>query len=564
MPLESSLFCLLAFLVCLVLITKPLGLWLEPLALGDAPRGLARADYWLLRGLGIYPREQNWLEYAACLVVFNLLGAVVLYAILRLQAYLPFNPQHVPGLEPGLAFNTTLSYVANTNWQSFAGEVSLSYFSQMAGLAVQNFVSTASAIGVAFVLMRSFVRHQTCEIGNFWVDLTRIVVWVLLPVCVLYALFLLSQGVIQNFEPYQTVSTLAGGHQTIAMGPVASQEAIKLFGTNGGGFFNVNSAHPFENPGLLTNFLGALVIMALPSAMPYVFGRMLGDTRQGWTLWGAMTVLFVLAYLAFAFAAQGVNPLLAAQGSAGGPMDMEGKDVRFDLPATALYIVTMVAGGAGAANASPDSLLPLAGLVPAWLLSFDEVVFGAAGSGFYGMMIFAVIAVFVAGLMVGRTPEYQGKKILLGQMKLACFSMLVAPILVLLGTAITCIYGPATQDLVNNGPHAFTEIFYAWSSAANNNGSAFGGVNADTWFFNISLGVVMWIGRFAGMFAALALAGSLVEQRSVPDAEGTLKTYGFLFMCLPVAVVMVLGSLIYLPALTLGPLAELGLMQGVP
>lgn len=564
MPLESSLFCLLAFLALLVLITKPLGLWIEPLALGDAPRGLTRVDYWLLRGLGIYPREQNWLEYAACLVVFNVLGAVVLYLILRLQHYLPLNPQDLPGLPADLAFNTAISFVANTDWQNFSGEQTLSYFSQMTGLAVQNFLSTASAMAVAFVLMRSFVRHQTCEIGNFWVDVVRTTVWVLLPVSIVYALFLVSQGVIQNFDAYKDIPTLSGGTQTLAMGPVASQEAIKLFGTNGGGFFNVNSAHPFENPGLLTNFLGALLIISIPSAFTYVFGRMLGDTRQGWTLWGSMTFLFVIAYLAMAFAAQGVNPLLTAQGSAAAPMDMEGKDVRFDLPATALYLVTMIAAGGGAANVMPDSLLPLAGLVPAWLLSFDEVVFGGAGSGFYGMMIFAVIAVFVAGLMVGRTPEYQGKKITPKQMKLACFSMLVAPILVLLATAITCMYPQATKGLVNGGPHGFTEIFYAWSSVANNNGSAFGGINADTWFFNVGLAVVMWIGRFAGMFSVLAMAGSLVEQRQVPDAAGTLKTYGFLFMCLPVAVVMVLGSLIYLPALTLGPLAELGLLQGGP
>ena len=541
-------------MLVLFFITKPLGMWIEPLAMGRAPSFLAQADAWLLRIFFVKDREQSWWEYGNCLLVFNIVGVIFLYLILRLQGFLPFNPESMQAMNPAQAFNTAISFVTNTNWQSYGGESTISYFSQMAGLTVQNFLSASTGICVAFVLMRGFVRHETPKVGNFWADMLRVTVWLLLPICIIYGLFLVSQGTLQTFDAYRTLTTLSGDTQTIAMGPVASQEAIKLLGTNGGGFFNANSSHPFENPTQLSNFLESLSIFAISSALVYVFGRMVGDVREGWTIWAAMAAIFICCVVFVAWTEGSSTPDLIA--NAVGEMNMEGKETRFDLAATSLFTVVTTSASCGAVNAMHDSLTPLAGMIPTWLMQLGEVVYGGVGAGFYGIMVFAVIAVFIAGLMVGRTPEYLGKKISPVQMKLACVAMLTTPILVLVGTAVTCLYPQCLESLTNIGAHGLTEFLYAWSSAANNNGSAFAGLNANTDFFNIGLAAAMWFGRFVVIGAVIALGGSLAQSKTVATSAGTLSTHGPLFALLLVGIVILFGALTYLPALALGPVAE--------
>ena len=553
--MQPALIALTVFSIVLFLITKPLGLWLTPLAKGRAPAVVEPADRAVLHFLGLTNTPQTWAAYAASAVVFNMAGAVFLYLILRFQGWLPFNPQGVDGMGALQAFNVAVSFVTGTNWQSYSGEVSVSYFSQAVGLAVQNFCCSCTGTAVSFALMRGFSRKLTDDRGNFWADVVRCALWVYLPLCVIYALFLVSQGVIENWSDYAVIQTLAGGEQTIAMGPVASQEAIKMIGTNGGGFFAVNSAHPFENPTQITNFIASLAILAVPAGLTYTFGVMVRDTRQGWTIWAAMWLIFALCTVAFAWFELDTPHVLTDLGVPEGVMSPEGKEARFDIAATALFSMATTAASCGAVNAMHDSFTALGGMFPLWLMQMDEVVFGGVGAGFYGMIVFAVVGVFAAGLMVGRTPEYIGKKITPVQMKLAGVAMLTPPMIVLFGTAVTCVYPPALESLTNPGAQGFSEILYAWSSAANNNGSAFAGLNADTDFFNAGLALAMWFGRFVCLISVTALAGSLARQKMTAAGDGTLKTYGLLFTVFLSVTVLVVGALTYMPALALGPVA---------
>lgn len=552
---SNTFYTLAVFAIVLLIITKPIGLWLTPIAQGRAPAVVDAIDRRLISVLAPSGREESWQRYAVSLLTFNTLGLIFLYVLQRIQGWLPLNPQGFEGVAPDQAFNTAVSFVTNTNWQSYGGEMTMSYLTQMLGMGVQNFLSAATGIAVAFALMRGFSRHESSTIGCFAHDVIRITLWVLLPMCLTYALFLVSQGVIQNMSDYLTVTTLAGDSQSIAMGPVASQEAVKLLGTNGGGFFNVNSAHPFENPTPLTNFLEALTIFAIPTGLTYAFGRMVGHQREGWMLWQVMGALFVLAFTAFVYTESTGNPLLQAIGAEG--LSWEGKDARFDLGALSLFSTVTTSASCGAVAVMHDSLMPLSGMVTMVLMQLGEVVFGGVGAGFYGMIVMAVIAVFIASLMVGRTPEYLGKKITPKEMKLAALTMLTVPFIVLAGTGINLMLPEALESLNNPGAHGLSEILYAWTSAANNNGSAFAGLNANTAFYNIGLAIAMWLGRFIVIVLTLALAGTLAQERHVPSGKGTLDTASHLFAGLLIGVVLLVGALTYLPVLALGPVAEM-------
>lgn len=552
---SNTFYTLAVFAIVLLIITKPIGLWLTPIAQGRAPAVVDAIDRRLISVLAPSGREESWQRYAVSLLTFNTLGLIFLYVLQRIQGWLPLNPQGFEGVAPDQAFNTAVSFVTNTNWQSYGGEMTMSYLTQMLGMGVQNFLSAATGIAVAFALMRGFSRHESSTIGCFAHDVIRITLWVLLPMCLTYALFLVSQGVIQNMSDYLTVTTLAGDSQSIAMGPVASQEAVKLLGTNGGGFFNVNSAHPFENPTPLTNFLEALAIFAIPTGLTYAFGRMVGHQREGWMLWQVMGALFVLAFTAFVYTESTGNPLLQAIGAEG--LSWEGKDARFDLGALSLFSTVTTSASCGAVAVMHDSLMPLSGMVTMVLIQLGEVVFGGVGAGFYGMIVMAVIAVFIASLMVGRTPEYLGKKITPKEMKLAALTMLTVPFIVLAGTGINLMLPGALESLNNPGAHGLSEILYAWTSAANNNGSAFAGLNANTAFYNIGLAIAMWLGRFIVIVLTLALAGTLARERHVPSGKGTLDTASHLFAGLLIGVVLLVGALTYLPVLALGPVAEM-------
>lgn len=552
---SNTFYTLAVFAIVLLIITKPIGLWLTPIAQGRAPAVVDAIDRRLISVLAPSGREESWQRYAVSLLTFNTLGLIFLYVLQRIQGWLPLNPQGFEGVAPDQAFNTAVSFVTNTNWQSYGGEMTMSYLTQMLGMGIQNFLSAATGIAVAFALMRGFSRHESSTIGCFAHDVIRITLWVLLPMCLTYALFLVSQGVIQNMSDYLTVTTLAGDSQSIAMGPVASQEAVKLLGTNGGGFFNVNSAHPFENPTPLTNFLEALAIFAIPTGLTYAFGRMVGHQREGWMLWQVMGALFVLAFTAFVYTESTGNPLLQAIGAEG--LSWEGKDARFDLGALSLFSTVTTSASCGAVAVMHDSLMPLSGMVTMVLMQLGEVVFGGVGAGFYGMIVMAVIAVFIASLMVGRTPEYLGKKITPKEMKLAALTMLTVPFIVLAGTGINLMLPGALESLNNPGAHGLSEILYAWTSAANNNGSAFAGLNANTAFYNIGLAIAMWLGRFIVIVLTLALAGTLARERHVPSGKGTLDTASHLFAGLLIGVVLLVGALTYLPVLALGPVAEM-------
>ena len=552
---SNTFYTLAVFAIVLLIITKPIGLWLTPIAQGRAPAVVDAIDRRLISVLAPSGREESWQRYAVSLLTFNTLGLIFLYVLQRIQGWLPLNPQGFEGVAPDQAFNTAVSFVTNTNWQSYGGEMTMSYLTQMLGMGVQNFLSAATGIAVAFALMRGFSRHESSTIGCFAHDVIRITLWVLLPMCLTYALFLVSQGVIQNMSDYLTVTTLAGDSQSIAMGPVASQEAVKILGTNGGGFFNVNSAHPFENPTPLTNFLEALAIFAIPTGLTYAFGRMVGHQREGWMLWQVMGALFVLAFTAFVYTESTGNPLLQAIGAEG--LSWEGKDARFDLGALSLFSTVTTSASCGAVAVMHDSLMPLSGMVTMVLMQLGEVVFGGVGAGFYGMIVMAVIAVFIASLMVGRTPEYLGKKITPKEMKLAALTMLTVPFIVLAGTGINLMLPGALESLNNPGAHGLSEILYAWTSAANNNGSAFAGLNANTAFYNIGLAIAMWLGRFIVIVLTLALAGTLARERHVPSGKGTLDTASHLFAGLLIGVVLLVGALTYLPVLALGPVAEM-------
>jgi potassium-transporting ATPase potassium-binding subunit len=558
------------FMGTLLLTVKPLGGYIaqimadKPARLNRFVQSLERAIY---RLCGIQAEvEMNWKQYAGAVILFNLLGVLAVYALQRLQGLLPMNPQAFGAVKPDTAFNTAISFVTNTNWQSYAGESTMSYLTQMLGFTVQNFLSAATGLAVGMTLIRGFARHNALTIGNFWVDLTRSILYLLLPLVLLLAVLLMSQGVIQNFAAYREIHPLQATTQTLAMGPVASQEAIKMLGVNGGGFFNANSAHPYENPTPLTNFWQMLAIFLIPAALCYTFGQMVGDTRQGWAILAAMSLVFVIMATATIWAEQQVNPSFTASGvdqmssamQAGG--NMEGKETRFGIITSALFAAITTAASCGAVNAMHDSFTPLGGLAPLWLMQLGEVIFGGVGAGLYGMLIFVLLAVFIAGLMIGRTPEYLGKKIEAFEMKMISLSILITPLLILVGTALALIVGKAS--IFNPGPHGFSEVLYALSSAANNNGSAFAGLAADTPFYNVLLAVTMWIGRFGIIVLVLAMAGSFARKQRLAVTVGTLPTHGPLFVTLLISVVIVVGALTYLPVLVLGPVVEHLLMLG--
>ncbi|KPH00172.1 ATPase [Pseudomonas sp. RIT-PI-q] len=574
-----------AFLLVLGVLAWPLGRWLTLVMEGRFSFG-SRIESPLYRLAGVTPEAQmSWLQYALALILFNALGLLAVYALQRLQGVLPFNPQGFGAVSPDSSFNTAASFVTNTDWQGYGGESTMSYLTQMLALTVQNFLSAATGIVVAVALIRGFARHSAASIGNAWTDLTRITLWVLLPLSLIFALFFVSQGAIQNLDPYKEITTMevmqyqapvqndagqptldAQGapvtqastthKQTIAMGPVASQEAIKMLGTNGGGFFNANSAHPSENPTAVTNCLQLIAIFLIPAALCFVFGPIVGDMRQGWALLAAMTIIFVIAVVAVTHYEQLGNPQFSALGIDTAAGNMEGKELRFGISASSLFAAVTTAASCGAVNAMHDSFTPMGGAVPLVLMQLGEVVFGGTGSGLYGMLVFALLAVFIAGLMIGRTPEYLGKKIEAYEMKMVAIAILVTPLLVLFGTAIAVMAEAGRLGIANPGAHGFTEILYAFSSAANNNGSAFAGLSANTPFYNTMLAIVAWFGRFGVIVPVLAVAGSLAAKKRLAVTGGTMPTHGMLFVVLLIGTVLLVGLLNYVPALALGPVVE--------
>ncbi|HEX3136563.1 MAG TPA: potassium-transporting ATPase subunit KdpA, partial [Casimicrobiaceae bacterium] len=585
---------ILLFIAVLVALVKPLGTFMAKVYDGERTflsPVLEPIERGIYRLAAIKPSvESNWKRYALALLLFNFIGLVVVYLLQRLQGVLPLNPQGFAAVSPDSSFNTAVSFASNTNWQGYGGEATMSYLTQMLGLAVQNFVSAASGMAVLVAVIRGFARRRASEIGNFYVDLTRSTLYILLPLSLLLAVILMSQGVVQSFAAYGSVDLVepvtiatpvkdaagapvldAAGNavtkreqvtqQTIPLGPAASQIAIKQLGTNGGGFFNVNSAHPFENPTPLANFLEVLAILLVPAALCYTFGRMIGDPRQGWAVLIAMLVIFVPLTFGAYVAEQSGNPRLealvdqnASATQSGG--NMEGKEVRFGIANSALWASATTAASNGSVNAMHDSFTPLGGLVPMWLMQLGEVVFGGIGSGLYGMLMYAVVAVFIGGLMVGRTPEYLGKKIESYEVKMASIVILVPPLIVLVGTAIASVTPVAVSGVANPGVHGFSEILYAFSSAGNNNGSAFGGLSANTPFYNIALGIAMWASRYWLMIPVLALAGSLAAKKATAVTAGTMPTHTPLFITLLVGVVLMVGALTFVPALALGPIVE--------
>ena len=549
-------FLLIAgFLLVLFILSRPLGTVLARM-INDAPLpGVAGVERRLWRLLGIRPQEMGWRQYLTALLLLNIFGMTILFVLLMFQGVLPLNPQNLPGLSWHLALNTAVSFVSNTNWQSYSGETTMSYLSQMAGLTVQNFLSAATGMSVIFALTRAFARHSATTLGNAWVDLTRITLWVLLPLSLIIALFFIQQGALQNFLPYQPFTSLEGAKQLLPMGPVASQEAIKMLGTNGGGFFNANSAHPFENPTALTNFVQMLAIFLIPAALCFAFGDAVGDRRQGRTLLWAMSIIFVVAVAVVMWAETQGNPHLMALG-ADSNINMEGKESRFGILASSLFAVITTAASCGAVNAMHDSFTALGGMVPMWLIQIGEVVFGGVGSGLYGMLLFVLLAVFIAGLMIGRTPEYLGKKIDVREMKMTALAILVTPALVLIGTALAMMTDAGRSGMLNPGTHGFSEVLYAVSSAANNNGSAFAGLSANTPFWNCLLAFCMFFGRFAVIVPVMAIAGSLVTKKIQPTSTGTLPTHGALFVGRLIGTILLVGALTFIPALALGPVAE--------
>jgi potassium-transporting ATPase potassium-binding subunit len=554
-------------------ISVPLGLYMARVFAGERTmldpvmRPIERTIY---RLCGIHPEaEETWVEYAVSMLLFSMIGMVVLYAMERLQYFLPLNPQKFGAVAPDLAFNTAASFTTNTNWQAYAGESTMSYFTQMAGLAFHNFVSAAAGIAVAIAVIRGFVRRSAKTIGNFWVDMTRAILWVLLPISVIGALVLVWQGVPQNFSAYTQAKTVEGASQAIAQGPVASQEVIKELGTNGGGFFNANSAHPFENPTPLSNLLEILAIFAIAAGLTHTFGKMAGDRRQGWALFAAMGLLFLIGATIAIRSEQRGNPQFTAMGlrqaasatDSGG--NMEGKEIRYGIVNSALWATITTDTSCGAVNSMHDSYTPLGGLIPLLNIQIGEIIFGGVGSGLYGMLVMAVLAVFIAGLMVGRTPEYLGKKIAGREMKLAMLFILIFPAVILLPAGVAVVTKAGLAGISNPGPHGFSQILYAFSEASANNGSAFGGLNANTPFYNTTLAFVMLFGRFMMKIPVLALAGSLAAKRAVPPSAGTFPTSGAVFVLLLVGVILIVAALTFFPADALGPIVEhLAMMQG--
>ena len=592
---SESIGLIAVYLLATLLCVKPLGLYIAKVMEGQPIwplRLLGRLERLIYRFCGIQPSEQmGWKKYAICALVFNLCGALGVYALQRTQLWLPFNPQRFPNVAPDSSFNTAVSFITNTNWQGYSGESTMSYLTQMTGLAVQNFLSAATGIVVAVALIRGLARHSAKTIGNFWTDTTRCTLYILLPLACVLALVLVSQGVVQNFSAYKDVTVIeklayqqpktdAAGNtlkdasgipvlenmatqiQTLPMGPMASQEAIKELGTNGGGFLNANSAHPYENPTAVSNFLEMLALIVIPASLTYTFGRMVGDTRQGWAVFAAMTVLFLSLLTLAVYSEQAGNPHLAQLGvdQAASPMqpggNMEGKESRFGIAASALFATITTGTSCGAVNAMHDSFTPLGGLVPLFNMQLGEVVYGGVGTGLYSMLIFAIIGVFIAGLMIGRTPEYLGKKIEAFEIKMSSIAILVMPFIVLAGTGIAVSVAAGTAGVANPGAHGFSEILYAFTSAGNNNGSAFAGISANTPFYNTTLGLAMWLGRFWPIVAVLAIAGSLAAKKRIPVTGGTMPTHGLTFVVLLLGTVLLVGALTFVPALALGPIVE--------
>ena len=558
---------ILLFFGVIVLLVKPIGGFMEAIFERKKTfldRLLGPVERLMYRIIGITPNaEQHWSVYTIGMLLFNLAGLVLLFGLQLLQGVLPLNPQGFGAVAPDVAFNTAVSFVTNTNWQSYGGESTMSYLVQMAGLTVQNFLSAATGIVLAIALIRGFVRQSGKTIGNFWVDITRCTLYLLLPLCCIYAVVLVAEGVPQNLDAYTAATTLEGSAQTIAQGPVASQEAIKMLGTNGGGFFNANSAHPFENPTPLTNFLQMISIFAIGAGLTHTFGRMAGDQRQGWAIFAAMSLLFLIGAGVAYHAESNGNPAfhtigLATEASnqqAGG--NMEGKEVRFGIAQSALFATVTTAASCGAVNSMHSSFTPIGGLVPLVNMELGEVIVGGVGAGFYGMLLFAILCVFIAGLMVGRTPEYLGKKIEAKEMKMTVLAIvLVLPLSILGFSALASVHPAGAQGPLHTGPHGFTEILYAYASATANNGSAFAGLSANTPFYNIPLAIAMLMGRFLFIVPAMAVAGSLVEKRRAAISSGTFPTTGPLWALLLVAVILIVGGLTFFPALALGPIAE--------
>ncbi|HEX8446110.1 MAG TPA: potassium-transporting ATPase subunit KdpA [Sphingomonas sp.] len=545
---------ILLFTLLIVALAKPAGAWMHALyARETLPLGFVERGFYRLAGID--PRtEQSWVGYAASLMLFNIGGIALLFALLKLQGVLPMNPQGFGGVETLLAFNTAVSFVTNTNWQNYGGETTLSNLSQMAGLTVQNFLSAAVGIAVAFAFIRGFARRQAQGIGNFWVDITRVTLYLLLPISIVLALAYVAMGVPQTFGPSVTVTTLEGANQTIAVGPVASQLAIKMLGTNGGGFFNANSAHPFENPSALSNLLQMLTIFVLGAGLTLTFGKAVGNVRQGWAILAAMLLLFI-AGVAVAYSAEAAgNPIHHALGVAGG--NMEGKEVRFGVAATALFAVITTATSCGAVIGMHDSFTAIGGMVPLFNMQLGELVIGGVGSGLYAVLIYAILAVFIAGLMVGRTPEYVGKKIEAREMKLAVIAIAIPPLAILGLTAVACVTDAGLAGPLAKGAHGFSEILYAFSSAAANNGSAFGGLTGNTPFYNLLLAAAMIVGRFGVILPVLAIASGLAAKRRVPEGAGSFPTTGLLWIGLLAAIIVIVGGLTFLPSLALGPIAD--------
>ncbi|MGB8252906.1 MAG: potassium-transporting ATPase subunit KdpA, partial [Anaerolineaceae bacterium] len=552
------------YFIVLLTLVKPLGLYMARIYLGERTflsTVLAPVERFFYHLAGIKSDEEmGWKTYAGALLLFNLIGLFVLYLLLRLQHVLPLNPQGLSSITSDLAFNISVSFTTNTNWQSYGGETTLSYLTQMFGLTTQNFLSAATGMSVLIALIRGIARHTTHKLGNFWVDLTRSTFYILMPLACILAMVLVSQGVVQTLRPYPVArvldQTTGTATQTLPLGPVASQVAIKQLGTNGGGYFNVNSAHPFENPTPFSNFLEMLAILLIPAALTYTYGKMVGDTRQGWAILTAMIlVLVAMAGIAFWAESQG-NPMFASLGIDPSSGNMEGKEVRFGIVNSALWATVTTAASNGSVNSMLDSFTPLGGLVPMWMMQLGEVIFGGVGSGMYGMLAFIFIAVFVSGLMVGRTPEYLGKKIEIFEMKMAALIVLIPVLTVLLGTSIALIAPAGQAGIFNGGPQGFSEVLYAFSSAGNNNGSAFAGLNANNPFYNITLGIAMLIARYALIIPVLAIAGSLAFKKKVPVSAGTLPTHTPLFIAWLIGVIVIVGALSFLPALALGPIVQ--------
>ncbi len=549
---------IILYCAIIVALAKPLGGYMtrvfngERTFLSPVLRPVEAGIYWI--GGVDEKREQHWLTYTVAMLLFHVGGVLIIYGLMRLQAFLPFNPAEQSAVAEDLSFNTAISFITNTNWQNYGGESTLSYLVQMLGLTHQNFLSAATGIALAVALIRGFSRSSMRTIGNFWVDVTRCTLYVLLPICVVYTLFLVWQGMPQTLGAYVDATTLEGAKQTIAVGPVASQVSMKMLGTNGGGFFNANASHPFENPTALSNFVQIISIFSLGAALTNVFGRMVGNQRQGWAILGIMGVLFIAGVTVAYWAEAGGTTALHELGLAGG--NMEGKEVRFGIVASSLFAVITTAASCGAVNAMHDSFTALGGMIPLINMQLGEIIVGGVGAGLYGMLLFVVLAIFVAGLMVGRTPEYVGKKIEAREVKMAMLAILVLPLMYLGWTAVAVVYPPAVASMANAGPHGFTEVLYAYTSQTGNNGSAFAGLTGNIFFYNVTGAVAMFVGRFFMIVPAMAMAGSLAGKKSIPPSAGTLPTTGGLFVGLVVGVILIIGGLTFFPALALGPIVE--------